>query len=1246
MLYSLKVAHDICFFSNRNKLQILFQLGTKKTPVVIFLDSLDQLVNIKKVSQLQWLPRKLPPDVKFIVSTITHGGYEIIIEKLKLAVPESNITKVLPLGQTDCFDIIEAWLKTANRTLTKAQFQIVEQVFAKCSLPLFTKLVFDEVCRWNSYTDSARMVLDPTIPGLIEQLFIRMEIQHGQSLVKHSLSYVTCAVSGISEVELEDLLSLDDDVLNEAFSFWVPPTRRIPDLLWTRMREDLGNYLVEREADGITVISWYHRQFKEAASKRYLTDKAFKKLIHGNMADFFLGKWASGRKKPFIYPQRVATRMRLERRESEADRKVADQPLFWQRKENGKKVTVYNKRKLIELPYHLLQSGRVNELTKTVIWSYNWMHAKIKAYSPHHVLEDIQCARTVISESTPLKLLCGVIRRAAATLRKEPSTLPVETIGRLYAHKNRSETVTRFLQECESSGRKDCALLPFSQCFDGPISHLIHTLEGHSKGINSIVFSKDSSLVYTASEDGTVACWDMSNGDRALTIDVSDLGESRYTELFMPSDDQILVEPYKPSSDLAAYNTENGDKLYQIKNTGGEFRHDTLVTDSYIIRKGHMFKRHDGSLVKQLECLVNQKNYITAKLSDDERIIFVGQGQGHDVEMYDIDTKHRLTVLPGKQVPSTLSIIGDTVVIGYTVSCTVIFYKADVKDNEKYSKIREFNYQMSFPDVEFIKLHRYRQEVSDIILSNKRDRIVVNLKKCHLFVLNVDGTDPVMLEWESLSTDAGLYTDYVYFTPDDEKIVGLVGPVICVWNSFVGKLLTKFQFSTTEGDKYTLCLAPTENIVATTSKIESNIHVYDLNKLEKESGNETVQRFKHPVNMVAKHSNMDKLYVKSYVRLDSKGGYPKINYFGIDVWDLSSQKHRTFLPFNRYGELKMIVAAPNHPLLALVVCHKHKGLNDIYMINVTSGELQCKVSTSSCDTLVFSQDGGYFMVESSEKKQPAKTVLYSIVGEELFVIPKACSPVFTSGSHAVCLIKPSTLSVINLSDDLTQEVLTLKGEYSHIRFIPNQSDQVILIPDKGVKGTLTVFDIKIGMEVSKIQKVGGFPIVDISEDGRICVDSGQTVYDLRKGKKLGKFSSPGTESKQFVKLTHEGRFVIWADKSPADCIKAADIREKKLVATVATHCKVTSLDVMENGYYVVAGCENGQVLPFKLHTDTKNVTSNNNRHPKSQNIEISSVKEAIVDLMGEEERVIIQQAMSVNIEGTEEKKKSKTCHLV
>lgn len=58
-----------------------------------------------------------------------------------------------------------------------------------------------------------------------------------------SIVFKCTARNGLSESELEDILSCDDDVLNDVYQFWKPPLRRLPPLLMARLRTDLQQYL-------------------------------------------------------------------------------------------------------------------------------------------------------------------------------------------------------------------------------------------------------------------------------------------------------------------------------------------------------------------------------------------------------------------------------------------------------------------------------------------------------------------------------------------------------------------------------------------------------------------------------------------------------------------------------------------------------------------------------------------------------------------------------------------------------------------------------------------------------------------------------------------------------------------------------------------------------------------------------------------------------------------------------------------
>ena len=155
--------------------------------------------------------------------------------------------------------VLQEMLIRIRRTINAEQLSVVRQALSHCNDALYVKLVFDQIRLWRSFT--TEIGIKPTMNEIIGDTFGRVENAHGKVLVSSAMAYVTAAKSGLSETEVEDLISIDETVLNDIYQYHLPPSRRIPPLLWTRIRSEIPAYLSEREADGVTVVSWYHRQF-------------------------------------------------------------------------------------------------------------------------------------------------------------------------------------------------------------------------------------------------------------------------------------------------------------------------------------------------------------------------------------------------------------------------------------------------------------------------------------------------------------------------------------------------------------------------------------------------------------------------------------------------------------------------------------------------------------------------------------------------------------------------------------------------------------------------------------------------------------------------------------------------------------------------------------------------------------------------------------------------------------------------
>ena len=95
-------------------------MATKEKPLVIILDSLDQLSSNNHAHRLNWMPWQLAPNVRLIVSVL--ASEQRLFGKLQeMTQSQANFLEVNPLGTNQSNSIIKEWLTKENRTITKMQ---------------------------------------------------------------------------------------------------------------------------------------------------------------------------------------------------------------------------------------------------------------------------------------------------------------------------------------------------------------------------------------------------------------------------------------------------------------------------------------------------------------------------------------------------------------------------------------------------------------------------------------------------------------------------------------------------------------------------------------------------------------------------------------------------------------------------------------------------------------------------------------------------------------------------------------------------------------------------------------------------------------------------------------------------------------------------------------------------------------------------------------------------------------------
>ena len=189
-------------------------LATAGKPLILFLDSLDQLSESQNARSLIWLPAELPEHVYIITTTRPEDTLKAMQSK------QSMELELAGLSRREGEDLLSRWLANAHRTLQPAQFQQVMDKFDCLGAPsdselspgnpLYLKLAFEEARLWASYSPPEELAYG--VKGIIERNMIdrmKHEGNHGETMVSHALGYLAASRYGLAEDEMVDLLSRD-----------------------------------------------------------------------------------------------------------------------------------------------------------------------------------------------------------------------------------------------------------------------------------------------------------------------------------------------------------------------------------------------------------------------------------------------------------------------------------------------------------------------------------------------------------------------------------------------------------------------------------------------------------------------------------------------------------------------------------------------------------------------------------------------------------------------------------------------------------------------------------------------------------------------------------------------------------------------------------------------------------------------------------------------------------------------------
>lgn len=169
----------------------LEDVSRQGSPLLIVLDSLDQLADQHHAHRLRWLTADVPPNVHLLVSMDT-SSEAFASTRLKPGTLQSFF-QVEPLSREEGELIAESYLRGSRRTLTAAQKDAALRSFESTGCPLHLKLLLSAAKRWTSFAPPSALLLGASAQEVMSQTLLGLEEKHGKELVGGALGYIALA---------------------------------------------------------------------------------------------------------------------------------------------------------------------------------------------------------------------------------------------------------------------------------------------------------------------------------------------------------------------------------------------------------------------------------------------------------------------------------------------------------------------------------------------------------------------------------------------------------------------------------------------------------------------------------------------------------------------------------------------------------------------------------------------------------------------------------------------------------------------------------------------------------------------------------------------------------------------------------------------------------------------------------------------------------------------------------------------
>eukprot|EP01038_Epipyxis_sp_PR26KG_P012111 gene12111-16216_t len=656
-------------------------------PVILFIDSLDQLTNENQArSTLNFLQfaNDVHPDTRIVVSCLPDEKNPVTKRViywygcdtcLRLNnTPRVTVERFDGSAIDAAKDIFISLLSGSHRCITDDQLGLVLKRAAVEPTALYLRLASRQASKWKDSQPVDSIKLAGSVSGLIDQIYGEIERDFGEVLVSYLLSFITYSRNGLNVSHLEDLVSLSEPVIEAVFQYSKPNVLRIPVHVIIRVLRGLEGLIVYKDSGK---ISWYHRQLKESAERRYLS---YKFHAHQLMGIYFGN---------IVSPLLCDTRL------------IASQPLVY----SGESETVWfpsakiNGTRCSEGLFHLIEGKFYAEAAKDIC-SIDNICGYIKAGEGFHV---VTCVLNLWSAVNGTDILPESEREKLEHYMKwllmdmndivvDPTYQIFTTSGsqpicsharkdcnsRFYSHIDSTSppySIMASIDQIDSNSWMraslaggasafDCRLVTlrvqtavnsvsFShegsrvvsgsddsivRILDGRTGELLKSLNGHTGKINGVCFNADDTLIASASsEDSNIILWDSQTGEQVWKLSADETIKG-YLCVAISNNGKFIAAGASSSGQVIICDIETGMLLHNIKAHSNDCNGICVSPDSLKIASAgndnavSIVDSSNGSIIKKISGFPSY--VVSIDWSPDGKYVATGDGD-HKIKLFD-----------------------------------------------------------------------------------------------------------------------------------------------------------------------------------------------------------------------------------------------------------------------------------------------------------------------------------------------------------------------------------------------------------------------------------------------------------------------------------------------------------------------------------------------------------------------------------------------------------------------------------